>query len=35
MERWREKVPDCRNSDAETAGTERSADKWDGKQIGI
>jgi len=32
-ESWRERVPDGRSSDAETARAKRSADKRDGKQI--
>jgi len=29
------RIPDCRSYDAETARAKWSADKWDGKQIGI
>ena len=35
LEGWRERIPDCRSYNVETAGIKLSADKWDGKQIGI
>jgi len=30
-----ERIPDCRSCNAETAGAKRSADIWNGEQIGF
>jgi len=34
-EGWRERITDCRSCNADTVGAKRSADIWDGEQIGI
>jgi len=33
LENWRERVPDCKSCNAETAGAKQNANKWDEKQI--
>jgi len=35
LEGWRERISDCRSCNAETAGTKRAMDRWDGERIGI